>query len=206
MEAKAQGFVGPAGIKLADGTKTSIRMGITGGFIGTPVNGRYCEGSTRQRQFTVCNTGSTAVQLNNPNATGLILYNPPGSGVNFAILEVEVALAGVAAGPCPLILTGNVVPSNAQTTITTALTITPTLAGSAAASAAKAGSVAVMPSATIVRAIGGSPVAASSINTQLIKDEVAGALVLTPNTAVSLQSLSNQVGVVASFTWAEIPI
>lgn len=206
MNAEVMGLVGPQGNKLADGVQSAYRLGITGEAIGSLLNSRYAEQSARGCTFTVATTGSTAISMGNSNSTGLILTNPSASGKNFVLLEIGITQAMVPGGAAPLMLAfanGSVVQNpNGQT----ALTIRPTAFGSPAASVAQAAVACWIPNSTPVRAIGGGPVAASSVNGVPIKDDIGGAIVLAPGNSMLLQSFTTQIGVLASYTWSEIPI
>lgn len=206
MTSQLQVSVGPQAIRGGDSTDVLARGGVTGDLIVSELNGRYFEQVYRGNTFTACNTAAQALSLNSTTATGLILTNPVGSGKLLVLLEVCVALATAPAGISTLILTGNVNPLAAAVTHTAALTIQNALLGGGVASVAKADSQATMPTLTVLRAVGGGPVATGSINSAFIKDEIAGAIVLSPNTSISLQCLTTAISAVTSMTWAEVPV
>lgn len=197
--------VGPQAVRAAEGSGLDFRCGVTGDAIASQLNPRYCELTYRGYVFTACNTASQALSLNSTTATGLILTNPAGSSKNIELLEVCVALTTAPAGAAPLILTGNLDITKAAVTHSTPLVIQNAYLGIPANTVAKADSAATIPNATIMRAIGGGPVATGSVHTAFIKDDLGGAIVLVPNTCISLQCLTTAISVVASFTWAEIP-
>ena len=81
------------------------------------------------------------------------------------------------------------------------------LRGGASAGFAQADSAATLPNAPVaVRWIPGSHVAAGSLETPFIKDDMEGMLTLRPGTTINTFSLTNAVTVAIALYWLEIPI
>ena len=198
-------------------TGKSVGQGIVasageyGELLVSELQARYYEWVYRGLVFTAANTSAQATSTGpNSTATGLILSNPAGSGVNAVILDASIAIASLPAGAATLVWAANVNPIGAATTHTIALAPQSALLGSGKKSACFADSSATLPSApTIVRPIGGGPaatVASSTAFPPFIRDEVAGGLIVTPGCAISIQSITTAVSIMASILWAEIPV
>lgn len=136
--------------------------------------------------------------------TGFTLTNPAGSGKNLIVEDLVVACTTAPGGAATLVLAANVNPVAAAVTQTTPLTVRSAKLGNPGTAVGLAASAVTLPAAPVViRAIGG-PVAASQINPPYFKDEVAGAVVLEPGTAVSVSSLTTAISAVISMTWREV--
>jgi len=171
--------------------------------------GKYYDIVKRGRAFTAGNTASQALSLNSATATGLILSNPVTSGVCMVIHSLKVALMTAPAGASTLFWTGTLLTTaEAATTHTTPLVVKNCAIGNStfAASACKADSAATVPAPTIIRAIGGGPVAASSITPPYISDDVDGALWLCPGTVISVQCLTTAICAICTAMWEEVPV
>jgi hypothetical protein len=170
---------------------------------------RYYNMVKRGNVFFAANSAVQALSVNSATATGLILSNPVGSGKNLIILDCTIAIASVPGAISEIVLTGND-GGAATVTHTAALTVRNALMGSGAprqSSVAFADSQATIPATpTVFRTFGSYlwiATAANVIGTPVIKDEVAGALVLGPGTVVSVQAVTTAISVIASMTWAE---
>lgn len=198
--------VGPQADHAVANSVLDARGGEAGEGAVSDLDAKYLNQVRYGNTFTVCTTGSVAASVNNQAATGLILSNPANSGKVLALLEVCIAPNTAAAAASQFILTGSADTSLAAPSLGTALTIQNAALSAAGNSVARASSQATLKGNTIFRVMGGGPVAASSINSQTIKDDIGGALVLAPNTHISVQALTTTIGMMASITWAEIPI
>lgn len=200
--------VGPS--TSADGTYPNARAGKLGDVIVSELNGRYYENVYRGNVFSACNQAGAAVTNLNATATGFILSNPAGSGKNLVLLEimfVQTSTAAAAANAAVL-LAANINPVAAAVVHTTPLTINSSLLGGSAASIAKVDSSATLPAAPVaVRAIWQPSVSATATTSipPVVKDEVAGALIVTPGCAVSMTALTTLSGI-TSMTWAELSV
>lgn len=114
------GEVGPQATAAADGTPLILRTGRTGEAIVSELHGRYYEQMSRGRMFSAANQAAQAVSVALATTyTGLLLYNPLGSGKilvpNKWKYALSVAPAGIATQGllCGWAATGGV---SAQTT------------------------------------------------------------------------------------------
>ncbi|HTD21867.1 MAG TPA: hypothetical protein VK738_04390 [Terriglobales bacterium] len=202
-----QGEVGPKSYQ--DGATPNLRFGRLADAIFSELNGRYYEQVYRGNVFIAALQAGTAITNLNATATGLILTNPAGSGKNLVLLEILLAQTSTAAAATNWVaLAANVNPTAAAVVHTTPVTLRNALLGSGASSVAFADSAATLPAAPVViRALHAPSISATATTAvpPFIKDEVAGAVIVAPGTAISLTS-SAAFSAIASFTWAELPI
>lgn len=136
--------------------------------------------------------------------TGFTLTNPAGSGTNLIVLQTTIAICTAPAGISTIVYAANVNPVAAAVTQTTALTVRPAKLGAANTAVGLAASAVTLPAApVVVRSVGG-PVATGSVSETYILDDVQGALVLTPGTALSLNCLTTAISVICAMTWQEV--
>lgn len=136
--------------------------------------------------------------------TGFTLTNPLGSGKNLVVLQINVACTTAPAAAATIVAAANVNASAAAVTQTTPLTVRSAKLGVTDTGAGLAASAVTLPAApVVVRAIGG-PVGASTISPPYIKDDVNGALVITPGSALSINSLTTAISAVISMVWREV--
>jgi hypothetical protein len=202
-----QGEVGPKSYQ--DGATPNLRFGRLADAIFSELNGRYYEQVYRGNVFIAALQAGTAITNLNATATGLILTNPAGSGKNLVLLEILLAQTSTAAAATNWVaLAANVNPTAAAVVHTTPVTLRNALLGSGASSVAFADSAATLPAAPfVIRALHAPSISATATTAvpPFIKDEVAGAVIVAPGTAISLTS-SAAFSAIASFTWAELPI
>lgn len=170
--------------------------------------GRYQDAVRRGRCFFACHSAIQALSVNSATATGLIISNPVTSGVNLVLLQLCVAIASAPAAQANLILTGTLLTTaEAATTHTTALTVKNSFIGSSFAVAkGLVDSAATVPTPAALRAIGGGPVGAVTLNTAYIREDLDGLIQLAPGCVISLQAMTTAISVVASIVWEEIPV
>lgn len=144
-------------------------------------------------------------------AVTLTLYNPSGSPVNLALVGVGVSLTtGLsAAGAASIVLAANVDQSAAIPVTNTAGTVRNNLLG-ASAGYGKTYTVTTLPAAPVVvktianfRVIGATPVSEYGA---AFWDNVDGAIILQPNTAVTVQNIGTAVSGIVSLFWEEVSI
>lgn len=200
-----QGLVGS--VQYADGAQPAARQGKGGELMVSELNGRYYELTYRGKVFSACTQTAIALSTKSTTATGLILTNPLGSGVNLMLLSIQVALATAPAGISNIHLEANAAVQGTAVTHTTPLTVVNALLGANTLGVGLADSAATLPATpTVIRAIGGGPVATGSVAAPFIYDDVAGQIIIGPGTNVSLGYVTTAISVIASFFWAELPI
>jgi len=198
-----QGNVGKQ--SLGDGSPNVFaRLSRAAALVVDECNGRYYEQASRGLIFSACNQASRVLSALSTTATGFILNNPIGSNIQIALMDVCLSLATAPSGAATIGLAANaamqaVIPS----TLTTETVINNQL-GNAATGVAQVWRAATLNTApTMIRAMGGGPVAASSISPAFIRDEIAGQIVLLPGTLVTPNSLTTAISAVCSMAWVE---
>ena len=198
-----QGNVGKQSI--GDGAQNIIaRLSRAAALVVDECNGRYYELASRGALFSACNQAARALSILSTTATGLILNNPIGSNVQVSLLDVCLSLATAPAGAASIGLAANAAMQAVIPTGLTAETVINNQLGNLAVGVAQVWRAATLATApTMIRAMGGGPVAASSISPAFIRDEIAGQIVLLPGTCVTPNVLTTAISAVASMAWTE---
>lgn len=196
---------------LSSGSSSQpIAQGQFGEALVSEVSARYANLVLSGQVFGVTYTaGATAAA--SATATGLFsLFNPPNSGKNLILLDAVVtlgtfALVTTAAEVAGLVIVPNQTPT-AQTPGNTPVNM---LGGSGNLSVAKP-----LTAGTLV----GAPVVASRVIASFFvgtavgvtvasyKDEIAGAVIISPGSLVDIVSIASTPTIIPSLTWAEIPV
>jgi len=200
---QVEGAVGP--MMRSDGSVDTLRMSRFGSLVVTDAHGKYWEAVSRGNVYTAATQAGVALTVGiSTTATGIILTNPPNSGVYLSILEFICALTTAPAGIATIGLQAVVTPQIAETTHTTPLTVRNCLIGSTKSGVGKADSSSTLAATPVaVRAVPGGPVATGSVTTAYIKDVVDGALILSPGTAIATFALTTAISALLSITWEE---
>lgn len=177
---------------------------------------RFYDAVKRGNVYMAVNTAAGALTVVNASATGLILWNPPGSGKNLVLMRLCVALQSLPAGAAGLVLVGGAqaaAPVTTWTLLTTSGAVNGVkpafIGGTTSGTVAQAGSAANAIPTIIQRWIGGGPAATVAAGTSWpaqIVDQIDGEIVLGPGTIIALESVTTAVTVGASLTWEEVPI
>lgn len=111
------GQVGPAA--QSDGNQAALRLGKSGEQVMTELHGRYYEQAVRGKVFMAQAIVTAPVIYTTAAGTGgPLIWNPPTSGVNAAILAVTCGITVVTTVAAALGLTGNTGQSSAPGTTT----------------------------------------------------------------------------------------
>lgn len=171
------------------------------------VNGRFYELASRGNIYSACNQAARALTLLSTTATGFILNNPIGSNVQISLLDVCVALATAPAGAATVGLAANAAMQAVIPSSLTAETVINNQLGNNSVGVGvvwRAATLATAP--TFIRAMGGGPVAASSISPSFIRDEIAGQVILLPGTLVTPNVATTAISAITSMAWTENPL
>lgn len=201
--------------QVNDGSITIARGDKQGNACVSEVNPRYYENAYRGNVFSGGNTAFAALTAVGTTVTGLTLFNPTGSGKNLVVMDVTVAFTPVTLATVAVtaVLAG-VAQATTPTGLST-LTPGPNLVGTASTPVAKLYSAAtIAASPTIMRVVGNwqSTVLTTSggatASSSLLKDEVAGAVVVAPGALICLAGIGTvaDATVAASITWLELPV
>lgn len=101
IQADMQGIVGP--IRRTAGNDGTVRIGVDSELISGFAHAKYYEPTSRGFRFSAANQAAQAVSVAlTPTYTGLLLYNPVGSGkilvpgkIKFALSVAPVAIASI---------------------------------------------------------------------------------------------------------------
>lgn len=128
------GEVGPQAGSAADGTPLIWRMGRTGDGIVSELHGRYFEQMRTGRMYSAANQAAQAVSVALATTyTGLMLYNPIGSGKILVPNKVKYALSVAPAGIATIGLLAGFSATGGVTAQTTKLTVQNNQIGNSAA-------------------------------------------------------------------------
>ena len=193
-------------IVSADGAVNPARADKQGALVVVDSHGRYYEACSRGFVFCGANTAAQATSTSSATATGLILTNPQGSGKLISIIDITVGVGAAVAAAFEVGLFANINTLAAAVTQTTPITPRGALLGSSYPPVGLLASAATLPAAPVhIRTLLASGfVAATAQSIEIFKDEVAGALMLLPNTAISIQSVVGTQSIIASITWEEV--
>lgn len=195
------GQVGP--VIYQDGAQGILRQNKDGSLTVAGVHGFYTESVYRGAVFTAANAAAIAATAGlSATSTVFTLYNPAGSGVNLALLEVTVVPSGANFGGIWLVANNTV--GQAAPATNTSLTIRNALLGGGkpAAGVGLVYSTTTLAAAPVVVRQLGYYVSAAGIG--LIRDVTDGIVMVAPGAYVSVQAataISLQVGMI----WEEIP-
>ena len=199
-----------------DGTYQYLRSGRHGDLILSEACGEYYELAKTGRLFgTSMQAGAVFGVALTVTAITYTLYNPPGSMFDLVLLQTCVAMSAgqVTTTNAPIVVYGaSLITEDINPATNTAIVIRNARLGGPG-SWAKVWSASTLPSAPIVIRVhptarvcqtGGTVIQASGSNGV---DYVNGAIVLGPNTGVTLQGIATttQVTMAASMLWAELP-
>lgn len=189
----------------ADGALDELRLTRQKGLATADAHGRYFDAVDRGNCFFACLTSpctwGTALTA---TAVTYTLYNPSGSGKNLVLLETTATvITQTAAGS--VVYAVNDIPGQVIPVTTTALTIRNCKLGGGASSVARAYSAATLPAAPIAvrNFFSVAATAATGLSPVILTDEVAGRIILPPNTAVTLQGITIAGTGFVSMLWEE---
>ena len=203
-------------VRASDGTVNPARAGRFGELICGDTVGKYFELAKQGQLFCASMQGGTTLGTVLQNtAVTFTLYNPSASGVLVSLLECSISFTALQVTTTTietLVYAANLNTAAAIPTATTALTVRSALLG-AGSGQAQAFSAATLPATPVVIRV--FPLNAfCTVTTQLAEsslsatDKIDGAIVLQPNTAVTIQELATTTSAsgIISMLWAEIPL
>ena len=203
MALPVSGQVGPVG-NSADGIAVPFRQGHTGELIMQELHGRYVESMARGAMFTATNQAAQAVSAALATTyTGLLVYNPPGSGVLVAINKLKFALSVAPAAIAPMGLLAGFSATGGVTAGTTVATIASNLVGNTKKGGAQAFSAATITTPVwLADLLDGFTAAAFPAPTPII--DLEGAYGIAPGGYIAIGALTTVTGL-GSISWEELP-
>lgn len=198
--------VGP--VVSTDGSVNAARAAKTGELVSVDAHGRYYEACSRGSVFIGANTAAQASSTGSLTATGLILTNPLGSGKMLSIIDITVGVGAVVAAAFEVGLFANINTVAVAVTQTTPITPRCALLGSTNAPVGLLASAATLPATpTHIKALLASGwVTATAQSIEIMQHDIAGSIILLPNTAISIQSVVGTQSIIASISWEEVSI
>ena len=200
--AQIQQTVGPL-IPQANGAVANyLRAGATGETVIGQAHARYHEAVSRGRVYCACSqaavTWGTALT---GTAVTYTLYNPVGSGVNLSLLQTSISqITGSTAGT--LVYAANVNPNAAAPATNTSLTVRNAKLDMGGG-VAQVYSVTTLPAAPVAIRVLGYAITAAGVGS--FTDYVDGAIMVAPNTAITIQGITIVGTGLVSMAWEEVP-
>lgn len=194
--------VGPPSPLAVGSVLTRLRAGKFGEQIVGAAHAEHYEAAARGNVYCACNqaevTWGTALTA---TAVTFTLWNPLGSPVDLVILTggATMRTAGTAGH---LVWAANTNPAAAIPATNTELTVRNAMV-SGPAGYGKAYSATTLPAAPVAIRTFCAPTTAAGI--QVLRDYVNGAIILTPNTAVTIQGITVVGTGLVDMFWEEVP-
>jgi hypothetical protein len=202
MSIEVEGQVGPQ--FLFDGASQPFRMDRSAALVVSEAHGRYYETTLRGAGFSAANQAAQAISVALATAyTGLLLYNPIGSGVNLVPNKIKFALSVAPAAIATLGLISGYAATGGVTAQTTPVAPTGNIIG------ASAGKGIALSSATIVTPVwktafvDGFTAAALPAPSPVI--DLEGSILIPPGGFVAIGALTAVTGL-GWISWEEISI
>ena len=160
--------------------------------------------------FSAANVSAKSVIAVTAAMTGVILYNPPGSGKKLVVINGGFAWTTVAAAAHNLgwgLMTKNDALPTSLTAIGSGV-LSADGSGAASNAVGRAYDAATLPAAPIaVRWFGGSAYSTGAgIGPYQLNDAIDGALILVPGSALAMIAVTTTAVGLGSVTWAEVAV
>lgn len=187
---------------IADGSEAPLRAGKTGEAVITNLHGRYFEQTYRGNMFSAANQAAQAVSVALATTyTGLMLYNPIGSGKILVPNLVKFSLSVAPAAIASIGLISGV--QTAAPTGLTALTVRSTQIGNASTGSGVAYSAATISTPVwLQQLVDGFTAAALPAPSPVV--DLQGAYEILPGGFIAIGALTAVTGL-GSITWEEVP-
>lgn len=187
---------------MGDGNEDAARLDQHGAMIGS-VAGQYAEAARRGMIFSASNVAAQAVSVALATTyTGLLLYNPTGSGKRAILLKAKYALSVAPAAIASLHLLRVPAGSYTHTTPLASPGIVSTALGGSTASSMGADSAATIPTPTYLMSAGSGFTAAALYADSQTWLDIDGAITIEPGAGIAWGALTAVTGF-GSFLWAE---
>jgi len=139
--------------------------------------------------------------------TGFTLTNPFNSGYNLILLQIFVTPTTIPAATASIVLTANIATAASSTAVvqTTALTVRNAKLGAGSNAVGLAASAATLPAAPVVVApLGGIAGTTDVASPSTLLTNLDGGFVVSPGSAVSVNSLTTAITCIVAMNWAEV--
>lgn len=198
-----KGLVGPKGKALADGVSSELRLSRTGAGVITELHGRYFEQVRAGNMFSASNQAATAVSVALATAyTGILLYNPIGSGKVLVPNKVKFALSVAPVAIATLGLLAGFTTTATGVTQTTALTSQSAQVGNAARSVGIVLSSATIPTPTVLAPLWDG-FTAGALGAATLPVDLEGVFGIVPGGFIGIYALTAVTGL-GFMSWEEV--
>ena len=189
---------------LADGVTTLLRSGKSGEGIVQELHGRYFEQMYRGNLFSAANQAAQAVSVALATSyTGILLYNPVGSGKILVPLKIKYALSVAPAAIASIGLLGGYAATGGVTALTTKLNIQSNQIGNSISGAGIALSAATIVTPTwIQQLVDGFTASALPAPSPIV--DLEGIFGILPGGFLGIGALTAVTGL-GSIMWEEVP-
>jgi hypothetical protein len=203
------GQVGPNGPIASGAGSVPIRQGNLGEMIVTELNGKYYEQNFRGNLYVCTNSAAQALSLTGTTTyTGMIVYNPAGSGKNLVIQEAIFAPTAAETGVGAVMLFSQAVAATIPTLTTTNVASMPIsgIVGNASSSVAKCASGCTLAANPVfLRPLVGMQYGtAVGLNMITCKDDIAGGLIIPQGAAVGFCAITTAITGLSYLSWVEV--
>jgi len=199
----------------SEGSILPIRIAKSAGTMVADAHAHFYDAVRRGNCYTTAETAGVILTVAATTAaTGLFLWNPPGSGKSLVLLRLMLALDSLPAAAAGVVIVGGpqtTVPATTWTFVTSGVNgILPALMGGANLSVAQATKAAQTVASTIIqRWVPGGPAAAVTATTNwtpFIQDNIDGELIVGPGNIIGVQTVTTAMTAGVSLTWEEVPV
>jgi hypothetical protein len=205
MSILIQGSVGPQAKAAGDGTPIELRAGRTGELAVVELHGRYFEAMRVGLMFSAANQAAQAVSVAlTTTYTGILLYNPVGSGKILVPNKWKYALSVAPGAISVLGLLQGYSATGGVTAQTTKLTTLSNQIGNSGVGVGIALSAATITTPTVLAALWDG-FTASSLPNPTVPVDLEGAVGILPGGYVGIYALTAVTGIGSVF-WEEIDL
>ena len=203
MEALIKGAVGP--YRAQSGVETPIRLGSDSETIVQPLHGRYYEQGIRGNTYAGANQAAQAISVALATTyTGLMLFNPVGSGKVLSLNKMKFALSVAPAAIATIGLIGGFAATGGVTAQTTKITPQSSLIGNSSTGAGIVLSAATIVTPTwIFQLLDGFTAAA--LPSPSVPIDLEGSFQILPGGFIGIGALTAVTGL-GAFVWEEIAL
>lgn len=204
MAQTLKGFVGETLQADGAGPDSGIRQGKQGDVIVSELHGRYYETTLRGRNFSAANQAAQAVSVALATTyTGMLLYNPVGSGFNLVPNKVKFALSVAQSAIATIGLINGFSATGGVTAQTTPLVPTSNLIGSPKGVGIALSAATIITPTWLAHLLDGFTAAAFSAPTPAV--DLEGTFIIPPGGFIGIGALTAVTGL-GFMSWEEVPI
>lgn len=197
--------MGHDGGMVGKGSPAYLTMDATKALRAADAHGRYADAARRGKLFYAASQAATTWTVALATTyTGLVVYNPPNSGLNLEILQVGFALSAAPAAIAHIGLFGGFL-NTGIATHTTPLTPGCTLIGSPAGIGKADAAATLVGTPTWLMPFMGGFTAAALPSTSPAMLDVAGSIIVAPGGYVGIGALTAVVGF-GGIVWEEVSL